>query len=63
MRLSSKLLRVFVCGPFNYLDRPRPLVAGSIGPYGAYQHDGSEYTGNYVDNMTVEVILALLPWV
>ncbi|KAK2138975.1 hypothetical protein LSH36_2166g00007 [Paralvinella palmiformis] len=35
-------------------NRPRPLVAGSIGPYGAYQHDGSEYTGNYVDNMTVE---------
>lgn len=24
-----------------------PLVAGSIGPYGAYLADGSEYTGNY----------------
>ncbi|TGA96802.1 homocysteine S-methyltransferase [Sporolactobacillus shoreae] len=27
--------------------RPRPLVAGSVGPYGAYLADGSEYTGNY----------------
>jgi homocysteine S-methyltransferase len=24
-----------------------PLVAASIGPYGAAMHDGSEYTGNY----------------
>ncbi len=33
-----------------YLDdvnRPRPLVAGSIGSYGAFLADGSEYTGNY----------------
>lgn len=27
--------------------RLRPLVAASIGPYGAYLADGSEYTGNY----------------
>nr|XP_022341699.1 uncharacterized protein LOC111135702 [Crassostrea virginica] len=27
-------------------------VAGSIGPYGVFLHDGSEYTGNYVDQMT-----------
>jgi len=26
---------------------PRPLVAASIGPYGAYLADGSEYTGDY----------------
>ena len=26
---------------------PRPLVAISIGPYGAILHDGSEYTGSY----------------
>jgi homocysteine S-methyltransferase len=25
----------------------RPLVAASIGPYGAYLHDGSEYRGDY----------------
>ena len=29
-----------------------PIVAGSVGPYGACQHDGSEYHGNYVDHMT-----------
>ena len=33
-------------------DRVLPLVAGSVGPYGACQHDGSEYHGNYVDHMT-----------
>ncbi len=27
--------------------RLRPLVAASVGPYGAYLADGSEYTGNY----------------
>ena len=27
--------------------RPKPLVAASIGPYGAYLADGSEYVGNY----------------
>lgn len=27
-------------------------VAGSVGAYGAILHDGSEYTGNYVDHMT-----------
>lgn len=27
--------------------RPYPLVAGSIGPYGAYLADGSEYRGDY----------------
>ncbi|ALC80274.1 MULTISPECIES: homocysteine S-methyltransferase [Bacillus] len=29
------------------LARPYPLVAGSIGPYGAFLADGSEYTGKY----------------
>ncbi|CEI82033.1 MULTISPECIES: homocysteine S-methyltransferase [Oceanobacillus] len=27
--------------------RPYPLIAGSVGPYGAYLADGSEYIGNY----------------
>ncbi|KAH9634559.1 hypothetical protein HF086_006184 [Spodoptera exigua] len=26
-----------------------PLIAGSVGPYGAYLHDGSEYSGDYAD--------------
>ncbi len=25
----------------------QPLIAASVGPYGAYLHDGSEYTGDY----------------
>jgi homocysteine S-methyltransferase len=28
-------------------DRPKPIVAGSVGPYGAYLADGSEYVGDY----------------
>jgi homocysteine S-methyltransferase len=28
-------------------DADEPLVAASVGPYGAVLHDGSEYTGNY----------------
>ncbi|XP_072295629.1 homocysteine S-methyltransferase isoform X2 [Eucyclogobius newberryi] len=30
------------------------LVAGSIGPYGAFLHDGSEYTGDYAKEMSIE---------
>jgi homocysteine S-methyltransferase len=25
----------------------RPLIAGSVGPYGAFLADGSEYRGDY----------------
>lgn len=31
------------------------LVGGSVGPYGACQFDCSEYHGNYVDKMNLEV--------
>ena len=34
-----------------------PMVAGSVGPYGACLHDGSEYHGNYVDHMTVKELM------
>ncbi|XP_056411688.1 uncharacterized protein LOC130355504 [Hyla sarda] len=30
------------------------LIAGSIGPYGAFLHDGSEYTGSYVKDMSIQ---------
>jgi homocysteine S-methyltransferase len=33
--------------PGNHLDRRKPLVAASVGPYGAFLADGSEYVGNY----------------
>ncbi|KAL4656847.1 hypothetical protein GN956_G4612 [Arapaima gigas] len=35
-----------------------PMVAGSVGPYGAYLHDGSEYSGAYEEAMTVEELKA-----
>ncbi|KAM7410495.1 hypothetical protein PAMA_001777 [Pampus argenteus] len=31
-----------------------PLVAGSVGPYGAFLHNGSEYTGAYAQEMSIE---------
>lgn len=37
---------------------PEGWVAGSVGPYGAYLADGSEYTGAYVDEVTVEELRA-----
>ncbi len=36
-----------------------PLIAGSIGPYGVYLHDGSEYTGSYMDKLSEESIVNL----
>lgn len=37
----------FWSDPSNRPGRLRPLVAASIGPYGAYLADGSEYSGQY----------------
>ncbi len=34
----------------------QPFIAASIGPYGAYLHDGSEYTGDY--GLTVSELMA-----
>lgn len=51
MRLSVQLAREardeFWADTANRVDRPRPLVAASVGPYGAYLADGSEYRGDY----------------
>ncbi|MBA3946330.1 MAG: homocysteine S-methyltransferase [Herpetosiphonaceae bacterium] len=32
---------------WNRVGRVRPFVAASVGPYGAFLHDGSEYRGDY----------------
>lgn len=37
----------FLSDSHSRLNRARPFVAASIGPYGAYLHDGSEYRGDY----------------
>lgn len=34
----------------------KPLIAGSVGPYGASLHDGSEYTGSYIPNTSLETM-------
>lgn len=33
-----------------------PRIAGSVGPYGAYLHDGSEYNGNYIEKTPVSTM-------
>lgn len=38
---------IFWAHPGHQENRPKPLVAASIGPYGAYLADGSEYRGDY----------------
>ncbi|KOB76038.1 5-methyltetrahydrofolate, partial [Operophtera brumata] len=35
-------------------DQHMPLVVGSVGPYGAHLHDGSEYDGSYADTTSVQ---------
>lgn len=51
LRLSVSLAKAVRDGFWTESDRDparlRPLVAASIGPYGAYLADGSEYTGGY----------------
>lgn len=39
-------------------DQRCPLVAGSLGPYGAFLHNGSEYTGDYAEKMSIQVSLS-----
>lgn len=34
----------------------KPLIVGSVGPYGASLHDGSEYTGSYAATTPIDTI-------
>jgi homocysteine S-methyltransferase len=47
VRLASEARDAFWADEANRAGRPRPIVAASIGPYGAFLHDGSEYRGGY----------------
>ena len=47
VRLALEARDAFWADPGNRAGRLRPVVAGSIGPYGAYLADGSEYDGRY----------------
>lgn len=40
--------------------RPEGKVAGSVGPYGACLHDGSEYTGKYIDTVSEQVSISYI---
>lgn len=42
--------------PFILISGNTAEVAASVGAYGAMLHDGSEYTGNYINKITVEVM-------
>jgi homocysteine S-methyltransferase len=47
VRLAAEARDAFWADAANRAGRPRPLVAASVGPYGATLHDGSEYRGDY----------------
>ncbi|KAM9762558.1 homocysteine S-methyltransferase isoform 1-T1 [Menidia menidia] len=48
VHLAKETVKIFQSG------QTCPLVAGSVGPYGAFLHDGSEYSGDYAEEMSVE---------
>ena len=45
--LAKTVVESFWADPANRVNRLKPLVAASVGPYGAFLADRSEYTGNY----------------
>jgi len=47
IRLALEAKELFWRDVSNRAERLEPLVASSIGPYGAFLADGSEYTGRY----------------
>lgn len=47
VHLAKQAVETFWRIPENRVNRCYPLVAASVGPYGAFLADGSEYSGNY----------------
>jgi len=47
VRLAVEARDEFWSEPTNRRGRSKPFVAASVGPYGAFLADGSEYRGNY----------------
>lgn len=47
VRLAIDARDAFWASSVHQTRRIKPIVAASVGPYGAYLADGSEYTGNY----------------
>lgn len=55
VELACEARDSFWADPANHVGRQRPLVAASVGPYGAMLADGSEYRGHY--GLTVEQLM------
>ncbi len=55
IRLAVEARDQFWADPANRIGRVRPLVAASVGSYGAYLADGSEYRGDY--GLSVEALM------
>jgi homocysteine S-methyltransferase len=47
VRLAMEARDEFWSDASSRVGRPKPFVAASVGPYGAFLADGSEYRGNY----------------
>lgn len=47
VKLAIEARDEFWADDANHAGRSKPFVAASVGPYGAYLADGSEYRGNY----------------
>lgn len=47
VRIAQEARDEFWSDPARHVSRSRPLIAGSVGPYGAFLADGSEYRGDY----------------
>jgi homocysteine S-methyltransferase len=47
VRLAKQARDEFWADSSNHANRSKPFVAASVGPYGAFLADGSEYRGNY----------------
>ena len=56
VRLACEARDAFWAEAANRTGRPRPLVAASVGPYGAMLHDGAEYRGDY--GLSVDALMA-----
>ena len=47
VKIAQNVRDTFWSEAKNHAKRQKPLVAASVGPYGAYLADGSEFRGNY----------------
>jgi len=56
IKIAQNVRDAFWADEKNRLKRQKPLVAASVGPYGAYLADGSEFKGDY--GLSMEELIA-----